>query len=358
MARKRDDGWQGDVTLPAPHGRKRLSGFATKAQAEAWETSLTLAAEEGRPLPSRTGTATSHPGAAPASAGGVTLGALQRLVADAVWRGQKAEVSSIRNGEAAVKFFGANMPAASITTTEVDRYIAAMVDAGSSNGTINRKLAALSKLLRHAFTRGKITAMPHIDRKREPQGRERVITAAEEARILATLRLWGEREYADFAEFLLDTGCRLSEGLTLRWEAVTLPRVTFFVTKGGKPRTIPLTPRAQAVIGRCDGNLHDGPFMDINEWRLRDCWNKLRGHLKLPDVLIHTLRHTCCTRLVQRGFDLSRVQTWMGHRTYATTVRYRHLVTTDLDSMALGLTSPEALGAARVPNPVPVVPVP
>jgi Phage integrase family len=42
--------------------------------------------------------------------------------------------------------------------------------------------------------------------------------------------------------------------------------------------------------------------------------------------VVHTLRHTCATRLVNdEGIDVFTVQKWMGHKDLATTRRYCHI---------------------------------
>ena len=44
-----------------------------------------------------------------------------------------------------------------------------------------------------------------------------------------------------------------------------------------------------------------------------------------PQFVVHMLRHTCASRLVQRGVPLAVVQKWMGHSNIQTTLRYAHL---------------------------------
>jgi site-specific recombinase XerD len=46
----------------------------------------------------------------------------------------------------------------------------------------------------------------------------------------------------------------------------------------------------------------------------------------------HALRHTCASRLVQRGVPLKVVQEWLGHKTILTTMRYAHLAQSNLMS--------------------------
>lgn len=52
----------------------------------------------------------------------------------------------------------------------------------------------------------------------------------------------------------------------------------------------------------------------------------------------HLLRHTCASRLVQRGVDLYVVQKWMAHKNIQTTQRYAKLHPRNLQSAANILT--------------------
>lgn len=50
----------------------------------------------------------------------------------------------------------------------------------------------------------------------------------------------------------------------------------------------------------------------------------------LPNITVHTCRHTCASRLVQGGVDIRRVKDWMGHTTIQTTMIYAHLAPKNL----------------------------
>ena len=56
-------------------------------------------------------------------------------------------------------------------------------------------------------------------------------------------------------------------------------------------------------------------------------------HLGMEDVVLYTMRHTCASRLVQRGADLRRVMQWMGHSNINTTLKYAKLTPTDIFSI-------------------------
>ena len=214
----------------------------------------------------------------------------------------------------------------------VDGLIAALRKRGNSNATINRKMAALSKLLRKAQKMGDIAGLPEIKRQREKAGRIRFLDPEEEARLFAAIQQKSDL-YGRFCVFLIDTGARLGEGIGLRWQDMQAERVTFWLTKSGKSRSVPLTERAVAAI-RASDRRKRGPFAGITQAKFRAAWNEAKQEVGLgadPDVVPHILRHTCASRLVQGGIDIRRVQTWLGHQTLQMTMRYAHLASSDLD---------------------------
>ncbi|MEW9615914.1 site-specific integrase [Shinella sp. S4-D37] len=218
------------------------------------------------------------------------------------------------------------------TDAMVDGLIAALRARGNSNATINRKMAALSKLLRKAQKMGDIAGLPEIKRQREKAGRIRFLDPDEETRLFAAI-LDKSDLYGRFCTFLIDTGARLGEGIGLQWQDIQGERVTFWVTKSGRSRSVPLTERAAAAV-RASDRRRRGPFASISQAKFRAAWNEAKLEVGLgtdPDVVPHILRHTCASRLVQGGIDIRRVQTWLGHQTLQMTMRYAHLASSDLD---------------------------
>lgn len=215
---------------------------------------------------------------------------------------------------------------------QIDFVISSLRERGNSNATINRKMAALSKLLRKAFKMGDIHSLPEFRRQKERAGRIRFLEIVEEDLLFARLRGCSE-DYHALSVFLVDTGARLGEAIGLRWNDIGDGRVTFWITKSGRSRTVPLTARAQEALASRKGRKL-GPFLHIRQHQYRAAWNAAKAECGLagdPDVVPHVLRHTCASRLVQGGIDLRRVQMWLGHQTLQMTMRYSHLATNDLD---------------------------
>lgn len=111
-------------------------------------------------------------------------------------------------------------------------------------------------------------------------------------------------------------------------------RVTFWLTKSGRSRTVPLTERASAAVGLPE-RPGKGPFGMLTQAGYRAVWNCAKQEVGLggdAQVVPHILRHTCASRLVRGGIDIRRVQMWLGHQTLQMTMRYAHLATDDLDA--------------------------
>jgi integrase len=220
----------------------------------------------------------------------------------------------------------------------VDTLVGKLRERGNSNATINRKMAALSKLLRKAHKMGNIYSLPEFRRQKERAGRIRFLEAEEEARLFSAIRTRSEDCYR-LSIFLVDTGCRLGEALGLIWNDIQGHRVSFWITKSGRSRTVPLTARALESLS-IEGARKKGPFAMLNQPQVRAVWNDAKAEVGLgadKQVVPHILRHTCASRLVQGGIDIRRVQMWLGHHTHSMTMRYAHLATNDLDSCVVVL---------------------
>lgn len=214
----------------------------------------------------------------------------------------------------------------------LDHIVAKLRARGNSNATINRKVSALRKLLRKSHRMGTIHSLPEFKREKERAGRIRFLEDDEEDRLFSSIAI-RSADYHHLALFLVDTGARLGEALGLRWNDIHNERVTFWLTKSGRSRSVPLTRRAMQAVQAQAGNRR-GPFAGIQAHKFRAAWNEAKAEIGLgsdADVVPHILRHTCASRLVRGGVDIRRVQMWLGHQTLAMTMRYAHLATNDLD---------------------------
>ena len=311
------------------HNKERYRrSFETAVEATAWEAeSLARLARGEAPIMAE--------GAAGAPQ---TMEALAALCHAHFWKGSKSERTTMINVRTVISHLGNPHPS-KVTTVAVDTLIMKWKGMGSSDSTINRRLAVLSKMMRFAEDRGFIPKRPKIERRREPEGRIRYYTPEEEQKILEWFRHNGEPDMEDLTITAIDTGLRKGELLRLKHQDIDLKDGTIHVykTKTSRPRVVPMTKRVKDVLTRRTENLKHGDaiFPGMTEATTRWSWDQLRLHLKVvddPHFVFHTLRHTFVSRLVQRGAQMFAVAELAGHSTLTTTRRYSHLAPKDLSN--------------------------
>lgn len=319
MARPRGKKFQADVVIDGI--RKRLS-FATLAEANAYEVSV------AKGLP---------------HINSLSFKQFHRDNFEYLWGDNKAPQATRYCLEALNELIPAWTPITEIKAPYILDLVNRMKKTSVSNATINRRLSALSRLLKHAERLEVIPKRPHIEFLREAHGRERILSDSEEVAVDRYLGHMGMQEAWAVVFFLLYTGCRLGEVFTLKRERVKNGRVTFVysLTKTNSTRVVPLVgPAKEAWSFMCQQSDAECPFSTYPRDTFRDHWQRMRGHFKLLDdkeFVPHMLRHTCASRLVSKGIPLFKVMQWMGHKSMETTLRYSHLVLDELDAVGKAL---------------------
>lgn len=87
-----------------------------------------------------------------------------------------------------------------------------------------------------------------------------------------------------------------------------------------------MTGRVRTILER---RLSNGasPF-SLEAAQAQNAWRWVRSEMKLKhdeQFVLHCLRHTTCTRLLNNGIDLITIKEWMGHADIKTTMIYMHL---------------------------------
>jgi integrase len=314
--RQRGDGWLVDVTVK---GERRTVTCATRDEAK--QAEVTLRADIVRGVDSRSGPR--------ASASQKTLQDAYNAAAR-VWKGTRGEKVALINAESALKHFGRKYLLTDLTTELVTKYVEFLEDSGKASATVNRKIAALSKMMTIAEENGWIERRPQFTRKREGQGRVRWLSPQEEATALDLLTQWGRVDHRDALIVLVDTGLRLGELWRVAARDIDTNQglLAVWQNKSDLPRSVPMTTRVREIIVTRMGIHPSGPLFPFHNGWFRGTWDRLRTTMKLDDdeqFVPHVLRHTCASRLVQRGVGIPLVQQWLGHRTIQITMRYSHL---------------------------------
>lgn len=171
-------------------------------------------------------------------------------------------------------------------------------------------------------------ARPQASKRRQARP-PRWLTPDEETCLLLFL----EAGHRWLAEFLLDTGMRISEALALTKGDIQGDRAVVWGSKTGRERHVPLTRRATRAWERA------GPFKAT-----RSTFDKAlrvaasRGGLR--PVSAHALRHTCATRMATKGVPLKVAQAVLGHQSLEMTMHYTHLAESQLEEAREALEQP------------------
>mgnify|MGYP000913997348 CR=1 FL=1 len=249
------------------------------------------------------------------------------------WSRAKSGEHSAAVAQRVLQYFNPALLLTDITRTEIAEMEEHFRAQGNTNATINRKLSALSKMLNVAYEHGWLKALPVIHQHKEGVGRIRYFSVEEERTFLALLKEWGKTDAHDYLSVLLDTGMRPGELLALHKQDINFTQnlVHIWMNKTDHPRSIPMTRRVRDILFTRTVT-HPKPFPYREKW-LEHAWNRIRLIMGLEDdeqFVVYACRHTCATRLLQRGFSLPELQKWLGHKSLAMTMRYAHLSPTAL----------------------------
>jgi integrase/recombinase XerD len=144
---------------------------------------------------------------------------------------------------------------------------------------------------------------------------------------------------------LLDTGCRITEALTLRVSEIDLDNLLITLDgKGRKQRVVPFSFELKKALFRYVRDCSRKPEMlllaSVNETMLgrrvmlRDM--KLlcrRLGFEPPARTLHSFRHTFAVNYLRKGGSVFHLQKVLGHSTLEMTRRYANLVTADLQAV-------------------------
>ncbi len=265
-----------------------------------------------------------------------------------------------------VPFFG-NIPLASITTADVQRYVAQRLGAGKSPSTVQKALVLLKGMLKQGIEWDylKVNPASAVKPPRKPHIEMDFLTPAEIPAFLDAI----EPKWRPLFFTAIFTGMRLGELLALQWSDVDWHSETIHVRRsvwhGGfqepksqnSRRTIGMSPMLIGVLKdyseiapASDDDLvfctDEGGIIDDANLRHRVFESSLTK-AGLRKIRIHDLRHTYASLLINQGENLKYVQRQLGHASITTTVdRYGHLMpdaqkdaSARLDATVFGVTA-------------------
>ncbi|HST51836.1 MAG TPA: site-specific integrase, partial [Pyrinomonadaceae bacterium] len=173
-----------------------------------------------------------------------------------------------------------------------------------------------------------------------------LLTLDEERRLLEACDSHPYRKHLkSLLVFLIDTGCRKSEALKLRWRSVCFASrvitIEGMTTKTLKTRQVMMTERVGRglfALWEASEGLPDGTVFQVRD-NVRKSFAsacEIAGikHGGIDGLTLHCLRHTAATRLVQGGMPLQLAGRILGHSQVNTTYRYLSASTQTLSQAA------------------------
>ena len=106
----------------------------------------------------------------------------------------------------------------------------------------------------------------------------------------------------------------------------------FSDTKNGDNRYVPIFDKVKDILAKRKERGFARPF-PYSLSSVENCWKKIRRAMGMEGekhFVIHSLRHTCITRLLRRKVGIEVVQKIVGHKDIRMTQRYNHPTKDDL----------------------------
>lgn len=244
-------------------------------------------------------------------------------------------------------------PISAVTTSVLESVVKTRKLEGKADGTVLQTVGFLTRMVKWAKKNGYQVADIEPPKIRVKNGRLRYLSVEEEIRLLAELNpernittaqqhnstYRFQQDNYDLAVILLDTAARVSEITSLRWSDIDLKSGTLSLhrAKVDNESVIFMTDRVMEIMRRrFTQRTTQFLFNDSEGGPKRATRGIHRAMVRagLDDCVIHTLRHTAASRLVQNGMSLQEVSDILGHSSMQMTSRYAHLCKTDVSKKA------------------------
>jgi integrase len=244
-----------------------------------------------------------------------------------------------------------------VTADDVKKLHLRITKEGKNRGTPRRAdlvLSLVSALFTLAIKEKKWRADNPVQGVRRNGGetRFRMLTAAEIARLIASIQQCRHVAPRRAVLILMATGARRAEVLGMRWSQIDLAAGTWVKpprsTKQKRLHVVPLSTWAREVLAAIDreqqaqaeravkpmsqwvfpaeglrdknGNPRDEPVKEI-----RTTWGNICRRANLRDLHLHDLRHVFGSYLASRGTSLYMIGQLLGHSQSKTTQIYSHI---------------------------------
>jgi len=247
----------------------------------------------------------------------------------------------------------ANVPMKSLRQHEVKAVVAKRVREGTAHNTIAVFVTYWNALINYCIKK-KLSPGPKLERVKQKRTRLRVISSEEEQSLLAavcpnakysgknSIKDGMRQDNQDLIVCLLHLGARISEASNLRWSDIHFDQNTVLVrrVKRGDECLLLMTKSLRTVMERryetrIDNNVFPTKANRVirTQW-LNDAVKRSGVDVEGGKITSHTFRHSCATRLLRAGMDITKVQRFLGHKNIQSTLVYLHALPSEVAQQA------------------------
>ena len=268
-----------------------------------------------------------------------TLSEATRVVYKRRKNGTKSATNFLIGMKHNIKALG-DLPVNKITRPMVNKMMDILkAEHKNSNAVVNQKMGYLRVVLQEMEEDGFIEMIKMPKPRPTKNSKVHYLTEDMEEELLNYLETNSYYQAKYIITCLIDLGCRVNELLNLEKRFVDYDnnQINFNDRKNDQAVAVPMTNRVRETIQSYYNHSKDfDTIFSYDYSELNAIWQKARKDLGYADkkfYTIHLCRHTCASRLVQRGVPILLVKDWLGHEDIENTMIYAHLAPKALHSV-------------------------
>jgi site-specific recombinase XerD len=222
----------------------------------------------------------------------------------------------------------------------VDLYVSDMAEDGLKPATIKRRISTIRSMFQYAWQTGLQANNPakYVSTPKLAEALPKTINEDDLRKTILDSSI--DINVRGFIAFIAETGCRISEALSVTKADFDLENRSLRIWgKGKKERVVYFGDITAAYVryARTIGNI---PLWTWSQRQTRFLvYNALRKHSKALQLSPHAIRHSFATDMLNSGCPITSIQTILGHKSVQTTERYAKVAQTTAASDYLKYSS-------------------